>query len=228
MPSCAVPDIAVRPGEEDAMAWFHGSPDIRDISAAGGFVQRFETWRVLPDPFDPAEAEADVVTMRKPVFLSSLRAVAATYADDRRAFDYQAAVPFTLEVEVDEESAKILRIDAEGRSFRGISIEAVRWSLDPFWSIDPSLRDDFEARLTRHPVRGRGDGMMSASDLGAIAQGLGFDIVDVADVFDAHDGKGRPSTVRMVFDAGRLEIPAACLARSREAVCRADPPSPLD
>ena len=74
---------------------FHGSPDVRGI---------------LKDGFEQSQLRGDTF------FFSSKESVADTYADDRRAFDFQNAEPQTIPVYLSLNNPKV--IDAKGAKWR--------------------------------------------------------------------------------------------------------------
>lgn len=205
------------------MIWFHGTPDGRQIRTAGRFEERFETRRVVKDPegLSAARLEAenptlsaresadrmskldafyDFVRIPVPVFLSASRATASTYADDRRALDFQNAEPAVFRVLSECEPA--VMIDAGGETFRGL-----RWG-----QVEAGLRraglpaDDVKRTLTQALGRDA-DARIRVADLGAALWLHGVNLVDVRNVVDTHTGKGQPDVVRMVFDAGSLRLP---------------------
>jgi hypothetical protein len=160
----------------NSLPFFHGTPDGREVRAAGKF-------------------SAD-----KPVFLSDSRAVASTYADDTRAFDYQNAVPEVFTAKTSPE--KVLDINAGGADFRGIDAETVRQALSRAGVSDGDSADAFLQ------VRVRDDGKIRTDDLVKIVKKLGFDAADVANVRDTYNNaaKSRPSTVRMMMNPGQIAV----------------------
>jgi hypothetical protein len=202
--------------------WFHGTPDVRPIQASGGFTPRTEARRLISDPARLAALSAiqndvslsDVERLKQtagidncwtivqapvPVFLSASRATAATYADDKRAFDYQNAEPAILTIACDE--APDVTLDARGESFRSmawaqVAADLVKADLDP----EPVRKMLFEQ------LPGLSAERIRVSDLGLALWSAGARIVDVLNVVDTHNGKGRADTVRMVFDPERITI----------------------
>ena len=157
--------------------FYHGTPDGRAVRAAGGFTAK------------PGE----------PVFLSDARSVASTYADPRRAWDYQGAVPEVFTAKTSPQ--KVLDIDAGGSDFRGIDAEAVRRGL-----INAGIPEaDVAERLATVL---RSDGRISTNNLSKIVQGLGFDAADIANVRDTYNAtaKAKKSTVRMMFNTDQIAI----------------------
>jgi hypothetical protein len=81
---------------------YHGTPDVRPIAADG-----FSTLRKRYAGTDPQEA----------YFFTDNPRMAATYADDRRALDYQNAVPAVVPAHLRTENPKI--INWGGKPWRG-------------------------------------------------------------------------------------------------------------
>jgi hypothetical protein len=108
---------------------FHGSPDIRGI---------------LKEGFQP-RMRGDVF------FFTDQKAVAETYADDRRAFDYQAAEPHVVTAFLSLKNP--LRVDAKGARWRDTEkyIEEAR----------AAGHDGIEIRNTRDEYNDMGKGRMS-------------------------------------------------------------------
>jgi hypothetical protein len=194
--------------------WYHGTPEMQNLKDK--FEQRHHRERYVTDPAAYAKIRAqleasgpkdpnyhkiadqidDVVTYKKvrsPIFLTNNFTVAKTYADDRRAFNYQAAEPGVLKVSVDP--GKILTIDGRGQSFRGITIDSVKAGLS---SVGISS-EEIEEELAHYPYSIRSDGKLSTNALAAIVDDFGFDIVDVTNIKDNYTGTGPNATVRMVM-----------------------------
>jgi hypothetical protein len=195
--------------------WYHGTPEMQKLK--DNFEQRHHRERYVADPTAYAKIRAQLeVTkpgdsgyaalatqidsivsykqVRSPVFLTDNRAVAKTYADGRRAFDYQAAEPGIIKVSVD--SGKTLTINGKGQSFRGITIEAVR---DGLLTAGVSIQE-IEAEIAHYPYSIRQDGKLSTNALAAIVDSFGYDIVDVERIKDNYTGTGPNATVRMVMN----------------------------
>lgn len=206
------------------MIWYHGTPDARPL-LADGFSARTEPVLCVKDPAALAAARAhaaapglsDLEAHRRlgaisrhfehvevpvPVFLSRTRATAQSYANDHRAFDYQGAEPAVLEIEGVPEAQ--VTIDARGESFRGLSWERIAAGLEAAGSDPESVARVLEDRL-QVPL----DGRIRVARLGAALYMCGFTVVDVVNVVDTHAGRGRPDTVRMVFDPEVLRIRGA-------------------
>jgi len=207
---------------EDTETWYHGSPEIQKLgdefesrSYSIDYLTDPEKWAQLQQKLDQVEWGGDEYMnvldaagalrahkkVRSPVFLSNKHEVANTYADDRRAFDYQAAVPGVAAVGV--APGKTLTINGAGQNFRGITIDSVRDGLRKA-GIDDATIDHTIAQFT-HQIRGDG-GKISTHSLAAIVDELGFDIIDVTRIKDTYMGGGPPATVRMVMDPSLIRI----------------------
>jgi hypothetical protein len=210
---------------------YHGSPDMRGVNETGGFSPRATNVRVINDlaEFDAASdalriagpgspdymdalARSNTAQTTKqvasPVFLSPQRGMAQTYADPKRAFDYQGAEPGVMGLVA--RPGKQLDVDGGGESFRGISERNVRSALENA-GIDQAKIED---AIARHGLNIR-DGRMRTDALSALAQEFGFDSVAVRNVRDHYNGGGRPGEVVMVFDPARLRKPEAAFDPAR-------------
>lgn len=170
----------------NGLDWYHGTPDGRELRQAGGFQPR--TMTVMDQ------------TITKPVFLSDKRKIAASYADPKRAWDYQNAVPEVFSAKATPQ--KVVDIDAGGEDFRGLAITAVRKGL-----IDAGASaDEVDARLAK--ALKRSDGKIRTDDVSAIVHGLGFDAADILNVRDAYNNneKAVKSTVRMMFNPEQIAV----------------------
>jgi len=208
----------------EGMVWFHGSDDAREIKQ-NGFTLRTNTTDYISDPkrwrelqqemqiarktgkedlyfqlLDQAGSLRKSMTYNKPIYFSNNRGVASTYKNDKQAFDYQNSEPALIQAEIND-NGNVLKISAQGESFRGIKVEIVRAAL-----IKADVNEtDIEMQFDMFPTDVR-NGKMTAETLGIIAQQLGFDIVDVQGVLDSYHGGTTKSDVRMVFDPKRITI----------------------
>ena len=203
------------------MPWYHGTPDVREVRAAG-FVPRHEPVRLVcdaqalaaarrhcqEDGIDAVESHRRMsaleehfehVSVPVPVFLAASRTTAATYANDRRAFDYQNAEPAVLEIEIEAEAE--LTIDAGRQTFRGLTWVRIAAGLREAGRDPEDVASTLKKRMQRDL-----DGRIRVAELGAALHLCGFRVVDVRNVVDTHEGKGHPDTVRMVFDPSLLRI----------------------
>lgn len=207
---------------ESESIWFHGTPESQLIN--GRFEERTTSIPFLKDPaawdrlqdamntverggkeymamVDKAGELRGYKSVRVPVFLTRNRSIAATYADDNRAFDYQSAIPKVLKVSVKD--APTLTVNGLGQSFRGISVDVVKRALSSA-GIDDAKVDALIAQYSAS-IRGGGN-KLSTDGLGAIADDAGFSIVDVKNIKDNYMGGGPAETVRMVLDMNLLTI----------------------
>jgi hypothetical protein len=148
------------------------------------------------------EAQFEFVPVPVPVFLSRTRGTASSYANDQRAFDYQGAEPAVLEIE--QVPAAELTIDAAGETFRGLSWVGIAAGVRDAGGDPEALARTLEDRL-EVSIAGR----IRVAKLGAALHMAGYRVVDVVNVVDTHDGRGRPDTVRMVFEPEGLRIRGA-------------------
>lgn len=206
------------------MPWYHGTPDVRPFLEAG-FTARTEPVRCVRDPealraarahadepgisaleahrrLTALEGEFEHARVPVPVFLSRKRATAESYANDQRAFDYQNAEPAVLEIEGVPEAE--IRIDAEGETFRGLRWDRIAAGVREAGGDPEALARVLEDRL-EVSIAGR----IRVARLGAALHMVGYRVVDVLNVVDTHDGRGRPDTVRMVFEPEELRIRGA-------------------
>ena len=203
--------------------WYHGSPELQKLGDQ--FEGRTLNIRYITDPakwmayqnqltqlergskeyMDAINASAELMQykqVRSPVFLSNKHAVANTYADDRRAFDYQAAEPGVVAVKV--KPGNTLVINGQGQSFRGISIASVKEGLANAGISEQDI--NYALAQHTHDIKGEGGDRMSTNTLASIVDQFGFDIIDVVRIKDNYMGGGPPATVRMVMDPSLIEI----------------------
>jgi hypothetical protein len=133
---------------------YHGTPDSRGIMETG-----FKTVKEKFGVKDPDRV----------YFFAENKKVADTYADDRRAFDYQNATAETIPVYLKSRNPKI--VDWGGRPFRGKEKDGSGFAIRDY--IDQARAD-------------------------------GHDSVIIRNVIDTYDGKGKPSTIRAVFDPSNI------------------------
>ena len=205
--------------------WYHGTPDNRELKQTGGFTQRTNTTDYISDPkrwrelqnemqiarntgkedlhfdlLDQAGKLRKQMTYNKPIYFTDNQGVANTYNDDKRAFDYQNAEPALLRAQIND-NGNILKVNAQGESFRGIKTDIVRAALIKAGISENEIEKYFDMFPTNISK-----GKMTAETLGIIAQLLGFNIVDVQGVLDSYHVGTTKSTVRMVFDPNRIKI----------------------
>lgn len=101
-------------GEGEPVTVYHGTPDVRDLQKSG-FRSKKEQYQIGMEQ-KPDDAD-------RTFFFTDAKAVADSYADPRRAWDYQNAHPKTLEAQVNLQDPLI--IDMKGGKFRKVD-EAVK------------------------------------------------------------------------------------------------------
>ena len=205
--------------------WYHGTPDNRGVKETGSFQPKTDTTDYIVDPqkyyglqqqmqdarnsgnedeyfnlLDQAGSLRKNLTYNKPIYFTNKRSVANTYADDKRAFDYQNAEPSIFQTTIDD-SGKTLKVPAFGERFRGIKADVVKQSLIKAGVSEEEVDKYFNMFTTN--IR---NGKMTSETLGIIAQQLGFDIIDVLGVLDSYHGGDVQSTVRMVFDPSKITV----------------------
>lgn len=214
----------LREGLETSNIWYHGTPDVRELEKEGGFSDRETSIQYIKNlndyntlqknmeiSFKNGDDDAyhkylDMVPktygyfkMRKPIFITNVSSVARTYANDKRAMDYQNAVGKLLKVKVT--SNKGVKIMAIGDRFRFIDTNKVKRG---FISAGIS-EDDFDVALKSFNFS-RKQGGIKTDMVAAIGEWFGFDFIDVVGVLDSYEGGSTKSTVRMVFNPKDLKI----------------------
>ena len=210
---------------EDTKIWYHGTPDVNDIEKQNSFSERIGTTDYITDPEKKDEIQKQMnlarkngnedlyfkllddihklrkkTTYKKPIFFSDDPNVAATYADEKRAFDYQNARPKIIRAIIND-NGKVLKIPAYGKSFRGIDFKTVEEAFQKAGIPKEKIN-----KLIKMFSWFRHNDEMTADTLATIAQKLGFDIVDIIGILDSYNGGSKPSIIRMVFDPNRIKI----------------------
>jgi hypothetical protein len=205
------------------MTWYHGTPDVREVNESGGFIQKmesslmvknFEAWKNAHEKLQALDPQVnsneyhslldeivscqEYFSWKKPVFLTNMRSVAKTYADDTRAFDYQNAESKVLETSVSE--GLLVSIHANGQKFSSLPYNSVMKGFERS-GVNKELFDETLLRLRVQNEKG-----IYTDAISRIAQHFGFDMVDVVGVLDSYQGGNIRSTVRMVFDVERISI----------------------
>lgn len=206
-------------------SWYHGTPDAREIEKEGGFTNRTMTVDYVKDPegfnklqqkinsakkdgneklyfqlLDKVSDYKENFTYKKPVFLTDKFSVAKTYADPKRAFDYQNATEKVYEVEVN--CNKIVNISAIGDRFRFISFDKVKQGFVNSGISEEEI-DKLISMFNYHTPNNKG---IRTDDIAAIGNWLEFDCIDVIGVLDSYHGGTVKSTVRMVLDPTKVKI----------------------
>lgn len=209
----------------DSKTWYHGTPDSREIQKVGGFSKRTTTVTYVEnvngynehmDKLKNARQSGDdklyhqllsktsdfkkEYTYNTPIFLSDKKNVASTYADPKRAFDYQGAVEKVYEVKVN--CSKKAIVFASGQRFRFLNIDPVKKGFVDSGQSEETI-NNLIAMFNYNVKNKRG---IETDKIGAIAHYLGYDCVDVVGVLDSYHGGKTKSTVKMVFDPSNIKI----------------------
>lgn len=168
---------------ESGLDVYHGTPDSRDIRSQG-----FATLQERANSTPRGQRQG-------PYFFTDNRNVAATYADDTRAFDYQNATPEVLNARIMMSSP--LTIDAGGSDFRGIESRVVMLALP---ENKRAAWDAFSRSVSN-------DGRVRTDDLVRFARENGFDGIEVRNVRDTYTGDGPRSTVYAAFSDAQVDLP---------------------
>ena len=218
-------DVLKRLNEQEKGKWYHGTPDAREVEKQGGFSDKTTSVTYIEDyeGFERLSKEilnakhlgddteyhnllAKVKDYKKeynyvsPVFLSNNWSVAKTYADPRRAYDYQRAEEKVFEVEVN--CNKVAKIIALGANFRFISVATVREGF-----IDSGVSEQKIDSLIKMFNWSVQDNKGIQTDvIAAIGSYLGFDCIDVVGVLDSYNVGNTQSTVRMVLNPSKIKI----------------------
>ena len=162
---------------------YHGTPDQRRLMESG--FDNTPQGQALRNPGEWVDAP-------RPAFTTDNRAVARTYANDERAWDYQNADPSVLELY--RRSSNDAVIDAQGARFRGL--------------YGDDVADATGANLSQY--RGQVmDNEVSTDGLGMILRDQGFDGARIRNVVDDYMGHGRPAEVQMTLDPRNLRLKEA-------------------
>jgi hypothetical protein len=192
--------------------WYHGTPDKRDLS--NGFIQKYQNVQYISDIkkyeeyknelkgktsndtdyFDILDKISNLKKYKKipkATFFTNELTVAKSYADYKRAWDYQNAEPHIYNVSLD--LGKSVSIDAKGNKFSNIPMEEIlkHFSKDLIMTYLPELENK-----TR----------IKSDEILTLAHEAGYDSVIFNRVIDTYSGSGKVSTVAAVFDANRIKM----------------------
>jgi hypothetical protein len=206
-------------------SWYHGTPDGIEIERVGGFTKKTKSVPYITDPIgfnelqskistarknddhlllkellDDVNKYKDYYTYKKPLFLTDKYSVAKTYADPKRAFDYQNSVDKVYEVDV--ECEKIVKIIAIGEKFRSIPINNVK---NGFINYGIS-EEDIDKLISMFNFYVKENYGIQTDVIAAIGDWLGLDCIDVIGVIDSYQGGNTKSTVRIVLDVDKVKI----------------------
>lgn len=206
-------------------SWYHGSPDARELELEGGFNERIMQVEYVKDIdgllelqqqmtkardegneklyfklLDKVGDYKEIFKYRKPVFLSDVYSVAKTYADARRAFDYQNALEKVYKVEVDCD--KVVKINAPGDRFRFIDVNKVKKGF-----IDAGIsEEDIDNVISMFNFYVTNNKGIKTDVIAAIGNWFNFDCIDVIGVLDSYHGGTTRSTVRMVLNPMNIKL----------------------
>jgi len=206
--------------------WYHGTPDVTKLEREGGFTHKTMKVQYVTDLkkyyevqnnlklareemdeakyfkyLDMVAQYRDDFEFRKPIFLTNDEAVARTYADHRRAFDYQNAWEKVLKIKMSN-VGKIITIVAKGDRFRFINSNKVKKG---FMNAGINERD-FDETFNKFTFYQKSKDGIRTDMIAAIGEWFGADIIDVDGVLDSYNGGSIESTVRMVYDVKLLTI----------------------
>ena len=206
-------------------SWYHGTIDSREIEKIGGFTEKTMIIDYIIDPDGFKELQFNMRKAResgdmdlyhnllnkvgdykndfrykKPLFLSDNYYVAKTYADSKRAFDYQNSIERVYEVEVSCD--KVVKIVANGDRFRFISIDKVKSGF-----INSGIsEEDIDKLILMFNYYISDNKYIKTDIIAAIGNWLKFDCIDVIGVLDSYHGGTVKSTVRIVLDPTKVKI----------------------
>ena len=205
--------------------WYHGTPDAREIEKLGGFNENTIDVDYITDPikFKQLQEKINIAkqnndtenynkllntvdnfkkhfTYKKPLFLSNKYSIAKTYADPKRAFDYQNALEKVYEVEIN--CNKTVKIIADGDRFRFLNIEKVKSGFINA-GVDKNEIDNLILMFNYYISDNKG---IKTDVVGAIGNWLKFDCIDVIGVLDSYHGGNVKSTVKMVLNPTNVKI----------------------
>lgn len=204
--------------------WYHGTPDATEIEKEGGFTHKIMKVDYVKDPdglkklqqkikiayendrnlyfelLNKVDSFKEYFTYKKPLFLTDKYSVAKTYADPKRAFDYQNAIEKVYEVDV--KCDKVVKIVATDDRFRFLSIHKVKQGF-----INSGVSEEEIDRLISMFNYYISDNRGIKTDvIAAIGNWLEFDCIDVIGVLDSYHGGTVKSTVRIVLNPANVKI----------------------
>jgi hypothetical protein len=173
---------------------YHGTPDSRGIMEEG-----FKTSKEKFGMKDPDRV----------YFFAENKKVADTYADDRRAFDYQGATAETIPVYLKSRNPKV--VDWGGRPFRGKEKDGSGFSIRDY--IDQARADGHDSVIIRNVIDTY-DGKGKASTIRAV-----FDPSNIRSVNAAFDPEKSTSST-LLAAAPFAAVGGAGLTSERELGAR--------
>lgn len=216
--------------------WYHGTPDVRELEKKGfisrnqtvDYIKNLEGYYSIQTKIKQARENGDEdlyfnlldqvknfkekYKFRKPVFLTNVYNVAKTYANPKRALDYQNATEKVLKVVLDEGS--LVTINATGDRFRFISIDKVKKGF-----INSGISSDKINEMIEKLTFYQQDKLKIKTDsIAVLGEWFGFDYIDVIGVLDSYEGGSIKSTVRMVFDTSKIKIVDNIMEENRSII----------
>lgn len=205
--------------------WYHGTPDAREVEKNGGFhsktvkvsyVEDLASYKNTMEEMQKARDKNDMdayhklldkiptykkdFIYKKPLFLSNKHSVAKTYANSKRAFDYQNSQEKVYEVEAP--CTKIVEIIATGDKFRFLNTDKVKKGF-----IEAGVpKDKIEDIIQMFNYYVEDNKGLKTDTVAAIGNYLDFDCIDVVGVLDSYMGGNVRSTVRMLLDPTKAKI----------------------
>jgi len=205
--------------------WYHGTYSAEDIEKKGSFTKQTINVDYMEDPYAFIELQQNMKNARengnedlyfqllhkvpnlrksfsydKPLFLTNKYSVAKTYADPKRALDYQNAMEKVYEVDVD--CNKIVKIIATGDRFRFINADSVKNGFINAGVTEKEI-DKIILMFNYYVPDNKG---IKTNVIAAIGNWLNFDCIDVIGVLDSYHGGNIKSTVRMVLNPTKTKI----------------------
>lgn len=136
----------------------------------------------------------------KPIFLTDKYSVAKTYADPKRAFDYQNALEKVYSVDVIYNNKA--NIVATGDRFSFMSIDKVKNGFINSGISEEEI-NNLISMFNYYVSNNKG---IKTDVIAAIGNYLGFDCIDVIGVLDSYNGGSVKSTVRMVLNPSNIKL----------------------
>lgn len=192
--------------------WYHGTPDKRELS--DGFIQKQHPVQYITDLkkyeqlknelknkssndsdyFNLLDQISNIKKYKKipkATFFTDDISVAKTYADDKRAWDYQKAEPHIYKATLD--LGKSVTINAKGNKFSNIPMNEIikHFPNDLIMTYLPELEN-----------RSR----IKSDEILTLAYESNYDSVIFNNVIDTYSGSGKISTVVAIFDPSRIKI----------------------
>jgi hypothetical protein len=210
--------------EKNSDIWYHGTPDSRSLDK-DGFIEKYTSVEYItnPDEFKTHQLKLNdarkvndekeyhrlldqvsdfkkTYKFSKPVFLTNHLYVAKSYANPKRAFDYQNATETVLKIECN--CNKIVTINAYGYRFRFIDVERVKKGF-----INAGISEsEINGVIDKFNFYVSNNNGIKTDTIAAIGSWFNFDCIDVKGVLDSYQGGTIKSTVRIVLNTNNINI----------------------